>query len=214
MSETATIGQLYAALSTLANRARSHGWESIPKSAADAALSDPDRLAEDFIQFMRNGGRLLVEEMGIVPAFFNVNDFVGAGWKFSPEDHDARNDYLAVIDFGKVRFMSPIIVECKTNATWEQRLNRIKAGRRIRYGATTFKGLWDNYEANKKGGSVLEMLFITQNVTRFDFSGDVLVGPNDERCVIFVERLDSGIWIWALQHLNGDCDVDALTAVG
>ena len=66
----ATFGQLYDALAVLANKVTgAKTWNQIDSNVVQAALADRERFATEFIRFVANGGRCIVNA---VPAIWQV----------------------------------------------------------------------------------------------------------------------------------------------
>ena len=80
------------------------------------------------------------------------------------------------------------------------KLKRLKERKRIRYGAVTFMGLLNDYQT-REVNSVLETLFRTKSIVHLDFFGDVLLGPNGNRCVLCLDRVSGGRWIGTYRPL-------------
>ena len=156
--------------------------------------------------------KIISGDMKITPVFFDPVKFIGTGWKLIPEEHDARNDDLTEIDFSKVDLLH-CLNSNESIITGEEKLRRVKALNRIRYGANAFMGTWLDYEARKEN-SILEMLYLTKGSTYVDFPGDVLLGPDRRRGVLYLYRHNNdGEWNCAPDWLgDGWCDT-SLSAV-
>ena len=196
----ATIGQLYDTLSVFANRGRSAGWDSLDQDSVQAILRDPDGLTKNFIMFMGNGACMILGDLTIIPVPFDVKKFVGENWEVIKEDHDPRNDSLGSVNFSQAEFVT-CLNEGETRVPGEVKLTRLKAGNQIRLGASTFLGLWRDWEA-KGANSVLESLFRLKGITYMDFSGDVLQNPDRIRYVLYLCRDDVGQWRWHYSWLD------------
>ena len=133
----------------------------------------------------------------ITPAPFDLVKFMDGVFKIIPGEHDPRNDNLTEIDFSKVDFVH-CLAKGETSITGEEKLARLKADNRIRYGATVFMGLWNDYQARKEE-SVLETLYRTEKIDSIDFFGDVLLGPDGDPYVLCLYRGDTNWlrqWNW------------------
>lgn len=186
------------------------------KALADAVLArggddgDLERLLKDRgllkqIVGLIMAAKTVIGNLVIKSSPFDPVAFVGRGWRTVAEEHDARSAALTEVDFSKVDFVT-CLKEGESSITGEQKLERLKASGHLRFGATVFMGLWNDYLANGEN-CVLERLYQEKGITYLDFFGDVLLNPGGDRFVLYVYRSDAGEWVWRCYWL--DCDWDA-----
>ena len=136
------------------------------------------------------------------PAPFDPEKFLGKSWGIIAEERDARSAALPEVDFGQAEFIS-CLKPGESSIKGEEKLRRLKASGRLRYGASVFHGLWQDYQ-NRQENSVLETLYRLKNLTYLDFFGDVLLSPDGGRLVLCLYRSSGGEWYWDARWLRGD----------
>lgn len=135
---------------------------------------------------------------------------LGKGWRLVPEEQDADSAALTEVDFGQAEFISGL-KDGESVITGEEKLKRLKASGRIRYGVTVFMGLWNDYQSRKEN-SVLERLYRERRVTWMDFPGDVLLVPGGHRRVLYFYR-GGREWSWNSYWLGSDWGASRPSAV-
>lgn len=210
MSE-ATVGQAYEILAMLANRIERWRSDLDKDRLQEEVISDPERMAKQFAEFLKNGARVGVVASLVLKLVvsFNPAEFIGPGWTIwkgsadrdglnGDEDRDAREDALTEIDWGKVLFET-CLKDNETIITGQEKLLRLKATNNVRLGGRAFLSLWQDWQKNKKN-SVLEMLRKTRNIN-LAFFGLVLRSPDCRRCVLCL-CFDGGEWRWRCYWLD------------
>ena len=197
----ATPGQVFDVLGNLANRVR---WDLFDKDRfQEEVVKQPDRVAREFEQFVQNGGRMVnAGNMKVVSLPFDPAAFINKGWSIIKEERDLRSYALAQADMAEAEFLF-CLEEGENQISGEEKLKRLKAENRIRYGAAVFMGLWQDYQTNKEN-SVLERLYQQKRVTYMDFFGDVLLSPLGDRRVLCLGRVADGAWHWHCRWLGLD----------
>lgn len=174
----------------------------VSEDTEEWVLQHPQEAGAQFTAFLCNGGRMMiVGDLKIATAPFDPVTFIGEGWKIISEEHDARNDGLTVVDFSTAELVHAL-EPGEPSIKGEEKLARLKKlSNRIRLGATSFMGLWLDYQA-KGQNSVLERLYQTQGIAYVDFMGDVLLSPVGCRYVLYLCRFDGGSWAWDYYWLS------------
>jgi hypothetical protein len=204
-----TIEQSHAVMAILAQNIK---WDKLDmKVIQESVIQNPIGAGAEFTLFLQNGCCASIGDMKITVKPFSPVKYLGFGWKIIVDEHDERNDCLIEVDFNKVDFVT-CLKENETSITGEEKLKRLKESKQIRYGATTFMGLWNDYQT-RKGNSVLETLFRTKNITHLDFFGDVLLRPDGGRLVLSLCRDCDGQWRWSYGWLDHDWIVTRLSVV-
>ena len=155
------------------------------------------RLAHDENLFREVIARVV--GMIVAPQPFDSVQLIGKGWSLIAEEHDARNDALTEVYFAKVNF-DTCLKDGESCIKGEEKLKRMKVNSNIRLGATTFMGLWEDYQAKGKD-SILERLHQERGITYLDFFGDVLLTPRGNRRVLFLYR-HGDVWHWRYSWLG------------
>lgn len=198
MNKKITVEQSHAVMSVLVQNVK---WDELDMgNLQESVIRNPIGAGAQFTLFLKNGARVSIDGLKISTAPFGPVEFLGAGWKIVADEHDNRNDGLTEVDFNKVDFVG-CLTKSETSITGEEKLKRLKAGKQIRYGVTTFVGLWNDYQSRKEN-SVLETLFLTKGITYLDFFGDVLLDLDDDRNVLCFYRLGDGQWNWDYDWLD------------
>ncbi len=171
-----------------------------PDAMQAATISNPKEAGANFTRFLQNGCRLALPDLKIRPVPFDPATFpgLGEGWRLIAEEHDSRNDTLTEVDFNTVGLVSCLNAG-ETSIIGEEKLRRLKVAGHLRYGVTTFHGLWLDYQARKEN-SLLEQLFRLKKITYLDFLGDVLLPPGGDRHVLSLYRGVGG-WRWDARWL-------------
>lgn len=131
---------------------------------------------------------------------FDPAGFIGPNWKKDgSSDHDDRCLTLTEVDFAKVGFET-CLSDGESPIKGEEKLRRLKAKdkEQIRLGGNQFLALWEDYQARKEN-SVLEWLRKNKGIMYLDFPGLILLGPNDNRYVLYLYWLGSkwnGVYGW------------------
>ncbi len=140
---------------------------------------------------------------------FDPVAFLGEGWKELERDERAYN--LTQVDYSKCQFLT-CIKEGDGPIKGEEELRRLKGDypQLIRHGGNQFLALWEDYQKNS-ADSVLEHLRLTQGITYLDFLGLVLLGPNNDRRVLYLCWVND-YWYWRCRWLGcswcvRDCSV-------
>lgn len=162
-------------------------------------------------EFLRNGGPTNIGDLTVVTAPFDLKKFLGENWKNVPEEQDTASAALKEVDFSKAEFVT-CLKDGEKRITGEDKLARLKAGHQIRYGATVFIGLWNDYQTHKEN-SVVEKLFRAKGITYIDFFGDVLLYPDGHRFVLCLYRFGVGEWVWDCHWLDRGWFADGLSAM-
>lgn len=206
----ATVGQTYEVLGILANRV---DWSSLDKGRLqEQVIKQPDLLASEFYRFLENGARLVIAgDMKVAMAPFDPVAFLGEGWSLIEEEQDKRSAVLTEVDMSKAEFLT-CLKEGESRITGEEKLVRLKQENCIRYGATVFMGLWQDYQVHKED-SVLERLYQDKNITYMDFFGDVFLSPRGDRSVLYLYRGGAGAWGWRYFWLDGGWDAGYVSVV-
>lgn len=177
-------------------------------------IKDIDRVAKEFIKFLKNGGRVIIELKHLaLGTTIDPAEFIGGGftvWKGpkegeglqGDEDRDEREDDLTEVDFTQVDFAT-CLNSGERSIKGEEKLERMKASGKLRLGGRTFLALWQNYQATKEE-SVLEWLYRIFGIVWIDFFGLVLRDPNGRRYVLCLCRSDNGHWSWDCRSLDLD----------
>lgn len=178
---------------------------SVPRGVMQAVIKPPDgsngirQAAEELMLFWTSGCRVQIGGLVISVVPFDPATFIGAGYSLVAEDHDPRNDGLTEVDFNLVDFVS-CLNEGETSITGEEKLKRLRASGRIRYGANVGWGLLLDYQARREN-SVLETLYRLKKVAYLDFPGDTILSPDGGRSVLCLRRVEAE-WYWLLAWLE------------
>lgn len=165
---------------------------------AGAGTTFWSRLAHNETLFQR-----IVKEVlqMVVPTHpFDPVKFIAEKWAIIHEERDPRSAALSEVDFSAVLFETCLKAN-EPSITGEEKLARLKAVKNVRLGTTVFVGLWEDYIA-RKADSVLERLYDEQGITYLDFFGDILLGPDGGRYVLYFGR-DASAWFWYYHWLGG-----------
>lgn len=164
------------------------------------------RLAHDKKLF-RRVVKEVVQMMVVATRPFDPVKFIGEKWSIIAKECDERSAALTEADFsGGVAFETCLKEkEGETFITGEEKLIRLKASGKIRLGTSVFAGLWADYQTRKEN-SVLERLYGEQGTTYLDFFGDVLLGPDGCRDVLYLYRGGDGGWDWDCRWLESGWD--------
>jgi hypothetical protein len=138
---------------------------------------------------------------------FDQKRFVGPRWrqweKWSvvAEDTDMDSHILTELDFSTVEFVTGL-TPGEDQITGEEKLNRLKASKRIRYGLSIATGLWVDYQVRKEK-SVLEQISAQTEINVIDFFGDILLsssGYSHVRQILCLSHDITG-WHWVTMYL-------------
>lgn len=177
-----------------------------------------------FTAFLKNGAKFIFVGRKVACVPFNSAEFIGKSWAFwkgpkdgsgleGEEERDKASAAFAEVDFDRADFLT-CLKNGENSITGEEKLIRLKSSGRIRYGATVFMGLWENYQAcENKGESVLEKLYQQKGITYIDFFGDVLRGQDGHRCVLYLYRDVVGQWDWHCYWLDNGWYAQSFSAV-
>ena len=139
-------------------------------------------------------------DMKVTMASFDPVAFFGEGWSLIEEEQDKRSVALTEVDMSKAEFFT-CLKKGESRITGKEKLARLRHENRVRYGATVFMGLWQDYQARKEN-SVLEHLYQEKRISYMDFFGDFFLGPEDgNRRVLCLSRGD-GAWRWNCDWLG------------
>lgn len=147
-----------------------------------------------------------VIQMVVTARPFDPVKFLGAKWASIPEERDPGSAAFSEVDFSTAIFET-CLKEGESSITGEEKLARLKSGKNIRLGASVFMGLGEDYQVGKRD-SVLERLYKEQGITYLDFFGDVLLGPNGNRCVLCLCHDGDDVWSWGCRCLGGLWNAD------
>ncbi len=218
MKKEVSRGQFGAVISRVATQV---DWDQLDgDKLQNEVLSLPvDEFGRRFTAFLKAGARFILGGLKIACAAFNPADFIGTNWTFwkgpkdgngleGEEERDKASLTLTEVDFASADLLT-CLEKGESSITGEEKIVRLqKLGRTI-YGTTVAMGLWQDYQQNKKAGSVLEKLYQQRGVTYIDFPGDVLRVPGGRRCVLVFSRDDDGSWrwdyVWLAHGWNGPC---------
>jgi hypothetical protein len=178
-------------------------WEQLDGETLQSQIINlpPEEFGRRFTAFLKAGCRFVFGGLNFATAPFDPIKFLGNGLSIVQEDRDMRSEALAEVDFGSANFTSSL-KEGEPSIKGEEKLARLKASGAIRYGATVFMGLWQDYQTRKQE-SVLEKLYQQNGTTFVAFFGDVILGPRGDRHVLCVSRDDGGRWLWRCLWLGG-----------
>ncbi|MCX6720779.1 MAG: hypothetical protein NTW11_03160 [Candidatus Staskawiczbacteria bacterium] len=187
-------------------------WQQIDgeKLQANVISLPPEEIGRRMTAFIKNGMNFIFGGLKFATAPFDPIKFLGKGWSIVQKDQDKVSVALTEVDLGSANFTSSL-KEGETPIKGEEKLARLKASGAIRYGATVFMGLWQDYQA-RKTESVLEKLYQQNGTTFIAFLGDVILSPDGDRSVLYVYRDDDGEWHWDYDWLGNDWDGGNLAA--
>lgn len=199
-------------MAVVASLVQNVNWDELDMDVLQTSvIRDPKGAGAQFTLFLKNGARVSIGDMKIVPAPFDPVSFLGPSWSIIPDEHDGRNDGLPEIDFNKVDLVI-CLKKDETSITGEEVLKRLKKDGRIRYGVNAFMGLWEDFCARKEN-SVLKTRFRSKGIKRLYFFGDVLLGPGGGRWVLCLYWRGGGDWGWSYEWLDGSCGARHWSAV-
>ena len=210
MSKAVSRGQ---ALQVSARVATQVNWDKLDGDHLQGEVIDltPEEFGRRLTAFLKNGAKVVFGDLKIATASFDSVSFIGKGWKLVSKERDERSHVLTEVDFAKTELVSCLRGE-ETSINGECKLIRLKEEDRIRYGATVFMGLWQDYQ-DEKGNSILERLYREENITYMDFFGDVFLGPDGHRFVLYLYRNAEGEWDWSVSWLADDWDAGHVSVV-
>lgn len=200
MGKSVGIDQSHAIMAILATNV---DWINLNgEFLQEQVLGNPKEAGRQFTAFLRNGARMITGDLKIATVPFDPVSFIGNEWKSIPEEQDKQSHALTEVNFSEVEFVS-CLCEKETSIDGEEKLRRLKQKSCIRYGATVFMGLWQNYQS-KKENSILEHLYREKEITYMDFFGDVFLAPYGHRNVLYLCRDSDGKWGWGVSWLDND----------
>jgi hypothetical protein len=122
-------------------------------------------------------------------------------WSVVPEDTDVASNELTEIDFSKVEFATGLLPG-EDQITGEEKLKRLKASKKTRYGLSVATGLWVDYQVRKEN-SVLQQISAQTEIKVIDFFGDVLLSSSGYSHVRQILCLSNDItgWHWVTMYL-------------
>lgn len=199
-------GQVLSAIAMLMCNA---DWGAVSPSVLQKVIDDPLGSGREFTAFLKNSGRVIVDEPNIIridrTTAFDPVAFLGADW--SIVEQDGRSLELAEVDPTKVR-LETMLKKGETSVGGEEKLKRLIASGNIRLDAKIFQAFWENQHLIPEHWKQPT----NGNTTFIFFDGEVLRSPIGNRCVPYLYWLD-GEWRRNAKWLGNDWDVRTPSAV-
>jgi hypothetical protein len=194
---------------------RQVGCSIVPRQVAQNIIKgDAESFANQFVQFLANGGRVVLGGLKVATAPFDLKTFFGGkDWNYwkGPLDGkglegepagDSRSATLQEVDLAQSDFLTCLEGD-ETSIKGTEKNTRLKKSGRTLYGAAVFMGLWLDYQSRGEE-SVLETLFKEKGITYLDFFGDIFRDPNGNPFVLYLYRHGGGEWDWGYDWLGND----------
>jgi len=188
-----TVDQSHQVVATLVTNTT---WEDIDFEGAglqNLVIRNPKEAGRQFTAFLKNGGRIIVGEPGIIhidrTAPFDPVKFLGQRWTIGEEDE--RSLELTQLDLSKV-LLKHMLKKGESSIRGEEELRRLKSADYVRLDAKIFQTFWENQQLIPE----LWKERTDGNITFVFFDGTVLRGPSGDRCVLCL--------YWGVGRWNGD----------
>lgn len=208
MGKPVSLGQSHNLMSVLANNT---AWDELDSSLVQEIINDPRQAGSQFTAFLKNGGRVMIGQQGIVavdrthPFDSTTFEGLGKGWKIIEQDE--RSLALTELDLSKVQ-LATCLKSGEEYLKGEQKLARLKETSQIRLDALFFYTLWKNQHLIPEAWKQM----VNGYSVAICFDGTILGSPRGYRYVLYLHWCDSE-WSWDYRWLESAFDADDPSAV-